>query len=399
MIIQFHSDRLSMILDKVRRQHPILREEAVGNLKSTIETVRTLLNKTDTVQLQKVAFEFSSSMLLACIDIVAIDKEGETATKATIVATLRPRESMLPRGWLKIVSTYPTPLLEQLVRDIIKIKGYNSLKGNEGISNHLPLWFLTSSLTKGILRHYQSESQKYTLDQYLMENCLTPDDALFKALWYTLLTSGNSNDLKQQSSERIMEELQNRQRILHRMEICQHYLNTLNGLADWSENVLEYILHKFGKPNSALDGKEAEQRFWHQIKANAKDEFRKWMIAKEVKSFFDGERANFWQFYIKSAKIKDVNKILAGRGFMMDFGHFGVVEFKDAGNAAYIYPKEFFHKLWNGAKFWTNSPSHYKEGSQTIKSKYLPDWDGRILHFKGWKRKTKKRIDRIIAEK
>ena len=115
--------------------------------------------------------------------------------------------------------------------------------------------------------------------------------------------------------------------------------------------------------------------------------------------FFEGDRAEFWRSYVNSAKVQDVNKILAGEGFMLNFGHFGVIEFKNVGNAAYIYPSDVFNKFWKSANFGTNSPSHFKDGTKTVRSKKLPTWDGRIIHHTGWQDTAKERIDILMAEK
>ena len=90
-------------------------------------------------------------------------------------------------------------------------------------------------------------------------------------------------------------------------------------------------------------------------------------MIEEVESFFEGERADFWRIYVEENKVRDVKNILAGEGFMLDFGRFGVIEFKNVGNAAHIYPESEFKKFWDGAAFWTNTASHFKNTAKTVR--------------------------------
>jgi hypothetical protein len=399
MRFQFNSDRLSLVLEKVRNQHPLMRSEFISIGESIIDEVRRLLEQTDFDHLKKLSFQFDLPKLLACIEIVAIDREGNTAEKAAKIAAFRPRDSMVVKCWFKLISFYPVPLLEQLLKDLVGIRGFSSLENHKRISNHVPRWFLASKLSHGIFRDYQSTSDSDTLDRFLTKNFLTAEDALFNVVWFTLLTGGKKNDLKRQYPMRILAEMKNCQRSSDLMMVGQHYLNTLNGLTDWYDDVLEYIRIKFGKPNSALDEKKFEHRFWHPVKESAKEQFRRWLIIEEIESFFEGERAEFWRSYVNSAKVQDVNKILAGEGFMLNFGHFGVIEFKNVGHAAYIYPIDVFNKFWKSANFWIASPSFFKEGTKTVRSNKFPTWDGRIIHYTGWQSTAKERIDILMDDK
>ena len=115
-----------------------------------------------------------------------------------------------------------------------------------------------------------------------------------------------------------------------------------------------------------------------------------------VELFFEGERADFWRPYVESAKVKDVQQIISGDGFMLDFGEFGVVEFKNKGNAAYVYPKHVFVEFWGRGKFGANNPEHFKDISRTIKGTAKSPWDGRILHFEKWQLRTSARIKKLL---
>jgi hypothetical protein len=72
--------------------------------------------------------------------------------------------------------------------------------------------------------------------------------------------------------------------------------------------------------------------------------YRNWLKSLELDTFFDAfpdnDRFAFWESYLP--------RITAVRGdreygrLFLDFGNFGVVEFAEVGNAAYVYPPEHF---------------------------------------------------------
>lgn len=399
MLIHVKSNRLAEVLEKVRIQHPIKKGENLGLKESIVDEVRSLLERSDIKGLSKLAFQFDPSKLVACIDIVAIDKTGEIAEKAAQVALLRPRDSMIIRCWFKLTISYPNPLLEKLLKDLVGMRSYGVLEQHANISKHLPQWLLAAELSMGIIRDYQSTPYIKKLDQFLADHFLNREDAIFKSVWLTLLTKGNAAEIKRQYPKRILDEINDRQRASESRLIGQYYLNTLNGMTDWSDIILEHIHKKWGKPHKQSDIKSVGHRFWDDIKEPAKEAFRRWLMLAEVESFFEGDRADFWRNYVIAAKVQEVTQILAGEGFMLDFGHFGVVEFKNVGNASYIYPRDIFKKYWKGAGFWVDSPVSFKDKTQTVRSKKLPTWDGRILHHSGWQSTARERINILMDEK
>ena len=263
------------------------------------------------------------------------------------------------------------------------------------ISPKAPFWFVSSDLVAGVYKDYHTENTFSGLDSYLNRHCLTPDDGLYQATWYALLTRGTASDLRREKDKRILACWNETIRTDLRILMGQHYLNTLDGLVEWSEKILNYI-HDVWKQPGFRNNQETESHFWKGVDDGAKKEFRKWLIQAEIESFFEGVRADFWRIYVRQGYVQDVKKILAGDGFMLDFDSFGVVEFKNVGNAAYIYPKQVFDQLWETAHFWANEHSHFKDTRKTARLKEIPTWDGRILHFRGWQQKTQEKIQKLL---
>ena len=122
-------------------------------------------------------------------------------------------------------------------------------------------------------------------------------------------------------------------------------------------------------------------------------QLRKWLLKKRIEDFFgNDERSDFWKSYVEQEYIINAESILSNQGFMLDFGKFGVVEFKEIGNAAYVYPKAVFHEYWANAKRKYHT-SGFKDKEKTIK---FSSWDGRVLHFEGWQSKTRYRLQQLF---
>ena len=388
MIVAFHTNRVENVLEKVREQHPYRRGENRQTPDSIIEEVRKKLTITYESHLKNLAYQFDLKRILACVEIVSVDKESEIARKASEVAQIRPREEAVRRGWYRLITSYPNPLLEDLLRKLIVVKGFSVLEKDPNVSPRAPFWFISSRLSAGLLKDYRETNFNENLDVYLNGNFLNEKDGMHQESWRSLLLDGKAVDIKKQEDNRILEEFTKITNAPHLLGFGQNYLNRLGTLSEWSKTILEYIYSKFGAPRRQRSDEELEGRFWMGVSEEAKREFQKWVILKEVESFFEGQRADFWRQYVEAGHVADVQQILDGAGFMLDFDHFGVVEFKDVGNAAYIYPKKVFREFWDGATFWCNVAGHFKDRARTIRIQRRPSWDGRIIHSGWWQANT-----------
>jgi hypothetical protein len=397
MWLSFSSDRLDEVLETVRMQHPVRKGKAIEIGASIVEEVRKRIDECEIDSLNDFAYSFNWKHILACIEIIAVDKEGNTAERAAYIAHLRPRDQAILAGWFKLVKFYPNPLLEKLLKELLTKKGFEALSAHPEISDRVPYWFVADNLALGILHDYQSGHSKNNFDNYLAEQEFSDGDGLYQRAWQVLLTKGKAGELKREKPGRILAEFNKAIKSTLLIKFGQHYLNTLKGRTEWAESVLKYINNKWGGPKSTDDRKESENRFWQGVNDFARQEFRRWLILEEVKTFFEGERANFWRVYVEADKVIDVKNILSGDGFMLDFGHFGVIEFKNVGNAAYIYPDNEFRRYWDGAMFYTNMTTYFKSTARTVRLKAEPGWDGRIIHFKGWQGTAKYRVNKLLS--
>ena len=398
MPLDFQPNRLAKIIEKVRKQHPQRKNDASPLESGTVDEVRKLLEQTAFDQISSLALGLNQKQLLACIEIVAIDGESNTAKKAAQVVTMRPRENMIVRAWFHLVKQHSNSLLERLLKDLISSKGFAPLANHPEISNRLAHWLMHPNLVVGIFKDYKNINNKYDLNTFLNDNFISDKYSLHIATWQRLLLKGSCDEIKCQSPIHILRIFEETMESSLRMKMCQHYLNTLTDFPAWDEQIIEYIHDKWGQPKSFDDARAADSRFWEGINHTQKLNYNRWLMNRAIKDFFEGERADFWRQYVDNGQIIFVEKILNGNGFMLNFGKFGAIEFKNKGNAAYVYPKMHFDYFRDKARFYTKDPKPFKDKAKTIFSHRFPDWNGRIHHNQRWKKRTKPIIDALIME-
>jgi len=351
MQLTFELKQIDRAIATIREQHPIRKGEIVEVGINVIEDVKEILNRTVYNDLKPIAFKFKARHLLACIEIVALEENENLLAKASFVLELRPRDGITCGIWFKLKMSYPNTNLETLLKLLISTNGPSAIENDPKISDNVVLWMISHPLSRGLLKEYQSQDYKSGLDYYLNKNFIEEEEGLYQESWRRLLIDGNADAIQIESTSRILQEFNKITNANHRNSFGQHYLNEICSIDAWKEPLLEYIHDKYGTPKEPGQRVQLETNFWESVTKSAKLEFRRWLILKEIVSFFEGERADFWRQFYEEGKIVDVQKILNGDGFMLDFGIFGVIEFKYVGNAAYVYPSDVFKKFWTGARF------------------------------------------------
>lgn len=144
--------QLDIILDQVRTQHPLRRGEEVEPPRSMIEEVRISLQSCPYEGVSDLAYRLSPKQLLACLEIIVIDREGEVPEKAADILRLRPRDQSIRKAWFKLVRIYPNKILEKLVRDLIQKRGISALTEDPKVSPKVALWFVSGRLSRAYSR-------------------------------------------------------------------------------------------------------------------------------------------------------------------------------------------------------------------------------------------------------
>ena len=398
MRIECQISHLETALSNIRKMHPN-RGEAVTRIGDTlIDKVRKQLEETSFGHLEGLAYRFGIREILACVEVAAHERVEETARKAGEILVFRPKKKALYRLWFKLKSLYPKHLLEKTIREMISRKGFQGLDEMPEVSPFVATWLISKSLDEGVLRDHQMRSSEKPLDPYLEENHISPDDGLNRAVWCTLLKKGSAKIISREKTKRIMEVFEDPRNAAESQKFGQHYLNVLERRANWKTPILEWIEKKFGVPTLDREHAKIETPFWRQVDAVPKKDFALWVMERRIEKFFEGERADFWKKFLRAGKVVRVQEILYGDGFMIDFDRFGVIEFKQVGNAAYIYPKSVFNDYWHGAQKHSQ-PWSFKDKYSTIRSAAFPSWDGRIIHKQNWQFYTTQFIQQLLSNK
>jgi len=383
--LHFYPKALEKTLSEIRQKHRVLKDGKHEISETIIDKVRAKLLACPDADLKKLAAELVSEEIRACL-ILLSDKD--VTEKAKVILLQRARTEILIDAWKRWLQTYPGPRnLETVARGLIEKLGIESLVERAVAPKYALEWIKASLLESGVLAHYHQTRGNTGLDKYLLTSYIKEDNGFFHAVWKHLLTSGTENQLLSEIQDRILMEFE--KPITgggDKVAYGRHYLNTLRIQSKWHEPILLYIAKHYGRP---ANPDQIEDAFWHVVDENVKSEFLKWYITKQITDFFEGERADFWRYFVKIRSVHDVRKILNGDGFMLDFGAFGVIEFKAIGNAAYVYPRDMFKRFWSTAQRYSN-PSDFKVPNRTVNYQF---WDGRIIHSGNWQPRNRGRIE------
>jgi len=397
MRIECQLSRLEEALSNIRKMHPY-RGESVSRIGETlIDNVRRQLEETSFDDLEELAYRFGIREILACVEIAVSERVEETARKAAEILRYRPKKRALFRVWFKLVFLYPNHLLEETMRDMIIRKGFQGLNEMPDVSPSVTNWLISKRLDEGVLQDHQTHSGQKTLDPYLEENHISLDDGLHRTVWCVLLKKGSANLISRENPKRLMEVFEDPRNAADSQKFGQHYLNVLQKRPNWATSVLEWIEQKFGSPKFVRDENERiETPFWRQVDIGPKKEFALWIMEQRIEQFFEGERADFWKRFLQAGKVVRVQEILQGDGFMIDFDRFGVIEFKQVGNAAYVYPQSVFNDYWRRSQKYYQ-PWEFKDKYKTVRCTNIPSWDGRIIHKSNWQYYTAQIIKELLG--
>lgn len=389
IIIHFQPRALTEVLEEVRKKHPDRRDQSGPPPKGLIDEVRQVLLNTPLEKLYSIAWGFSPRKLKACLFLL---QDKQVGAKALNVLIHRPRTDIFIPAWGLLVRDYPSDPLQHLVKTYADELGAECLSNAGAAPSYVSDWLRAPTVSAGVLDLYRRISGQRAYDVYLQNSKIKESDGLFRSAWHELLTKGTAKDLLVQEGKRIQREwLKPTTGAGAIVEYGRHYLNTLKEFKNWYEPLLEVIAARYGCP--ARD-KGHEDPFWKDVSQEARDAYLQWYISRQILEFFEGERAEFWRYFVDAHYVRGVTDTLEGKGFLLDFGSFGVVEFKDIGNAAYIYPKAVFDVLWSRAKTYAY-PSELKDRSRTVKS---VGQQGRIIHGPrgAWQEQAQNEIERLL---
>ncbi len=150
----------------------------------------------------------------------------------------------------------------------------------------------------------------------------------------------------------------------------------------WSDEIVDFIVAVLGDPRLQPDE-------WRGLPQNVIDAVVLRINTSKLETFFleaagDRERFEFWKNFVADMGPRSEGRVAAGQGFF-EFPGFGVVEFMEVGNAAYIYRTADYERMLS---------------RKSISNYMLKDPDAcitRILHYSGWPWRWEPQIRQLIA--
>lgn len=378
-------------LERVRAKHPTCGDALAADDHSRLAHLREILAATPPSDLARLAKTFHATDLSACVTIVSLDRDETIRSKAAAVVSHRPRSALLRHAWLSLLRYCPHRTLEGLVRSLLENLGEDVFiarcRGTKGAVE----WLGHESVVEGLFRVFTRQATALKLDAYLFLHGLDKSQGMYSSAWDFLMSSGDIDHFVREGGDRILLELlaatQQGERLAR---YCTRYLNIMAESGHLYTPILELILRRFGRP---ADGDTArhEDSFWTSVSDTGRAAFMQWLMKREISEFFsDDERSAFWASYVDNSSLRRVKRLQHVDGFLLDFGAFGVIEFKEIGNAAYVYAKEAFAAYWDRA-YLMQRHTDFKDKTLTLRT--WPN-DGRIFHHTGWEERTSQTLRR-----
>jgi hypothetical protein len=367
----FSPARVLDALGRVRGQHIQIADQPLLATNELIARVRTVLAGCDTgAALSEAARKFTTAELKAAIYLVASDEQQVIRNRVIGVIRERTRKDLLPLSWRLLVERYSSQELETVARELIASFGIADICGDNAYQrSRMENWLRHGRLASGVALDFDA-SGAGDLDAWLEAGALRPSGALARAVWVDVLTGGSAavwarmqTDLLVSRANSFPTEIQS--------GFAQRYLVELKARQHWNGLVCRWIRRQFGVPASG----ESHAPFWRRVPAPVRDEFRRWVQEQTLSEFFSahGDTAGRFQFWRRfSSRWHDVYAAVDNRVMVMDFDEFGVIEFAEVGNAAYVYDAQSFSYILSRNP---RSIAEFKNRSLVHE---------RILHFEGW---------------
>lgn len=151
----------------------------------------------------------------------------------------------------------------------------------------------------------------------------------------------------------------------------------------WAEVIILDLVKKLGDPRVKPEN-------WTGLSEEKRNALARWINTHKLSEFFlegagDEERFDFWKKFVNDMGPASEGRVRAGQGFF-EFPGFGVVEFMEKGNAAYIYEPDVYAKF----RSRRNVSNYELKDRSLVMSDYLglraagSSSEMRIIHQPGW---------------
>jgi len=387
-LAKFEPARTRAALARVRKAHIHTSATPAGFDDDFLDTLRRKLRG------DSLARSRSPAEVRGCLHLLSRDQDEQILNRAASVIETRARPDLLRPAWVLLRNHYPAPNLEETIRYLGNKVGWQRSTKSEEEAQHFRRWFSRDSLPNGLLVDFQEDADS-SLAVWLEDREIDGRSGLETATWNSALRG---------ASTRLIDQIGHRE-LLDRATRCESLIQSafsLNYLLKvtperWISEVVSWIEKRFGKPPRSEEGLSP---FWRQIDAETRRVFRRYAVEGTLRDFFDSVqdphgRFQFWRGFLDH--IEDAEAFLDHTVAIIDFGKFGVVEFGNVGNAAYVYGPEPLAAVWRGARS-ARHPADFKDREATLRRPHPgPAGDGRMIHHEGWQARYGAWIRRLLG--
>lgn len=371
----FSPQRTITVLKAVRQQHVRRAGEPGAPHDDLLGKVRrVLLDCEDLGRLIAAAHAFTTAELHATLHLLAIEEHKSIRIRILAVLRERRRRDLIRLAWRLIVERYSNLELETAFRELSGSFGIRDVCGDNAYQEaRLATWLRSEKLSSAMAADFDA-LEASDLDAWLQAVSVSPAGALARAVWIEALTCGSATVMRRMRAELLVSRA-GRFPTSVQHDFGVRYLTLLGSRSQWADVVLAWIRRQCGVPAIG----DAQTPFWRRVAEPVRDEFRRWVQERTLFEFFSasGDTLGRFQYWRRFSSLwKDVHAALDNRVMLMDFGSFGVVEFAEHGNAAYVYEARHFRAMASGDARYI---SDFKDKTRVYE---------RILHFDGWQYRT-----------
>ena len=390
-LASFRPGAVEKTLEVVRRDHPIAGTAIPAPGTELLAVVRQRLLDATEACLHQLAFDFETPALRACLKLLCMAEQPIVHKRAVEIIRFRPRPDLLRPAWSLLVNHYPVERLEVLVAKLGDTHHWKGLAPGPQDVERFEVWFGKEKLLSGMISDFIRTDSK-DLDEWLDRNGIDPISNLASQLWIDVLRRAKRKLIEKLGHLTLLTRAKRETSALQRT-FQRKYLEEFKNRDGWNEGVLKWIKQQHRVPNVGTHQSE----FWRSVSDPVRTEFRRWANEAVLRAYFDEiddphGRFVFWKQYIDH--VEDAAVELDGQVGLIDFGHFGVVEFSRIGNAAYVYPSSVFDRMRN---VWGSNEGGFKDRHRTVaRPSKGPNGDGRMIHLSDWQSKYRSWIWELI---
>lgn len=369
-IAQFKPVQLLKTEVEVLASHPNTADSAPDIKPDILQVMRHRLLSTPDEEIPVFARGLSPKELIAILHLLSLEEEdSKVIDRGKKVIWHRQRRDLVIRAWRLFLNHYPIDSIQFVLRLLVSRHRCFWMKNQDNAAKW-DKWLSAKSVTREILKDIEA-SGIVDIEEFIENLEIPRGSSLEKALWREILVEASALLIRKIGASTLMRRAQEEQEKYQR-RFASNYLCRLKKRSEWTTQVLSWIRDKYNVPRR----RDNQNHFWQNIPEEIRTEYLRWANETKIREFFERihdphGRFLFWKDFMD--QIEQVDVVVENQAMVMDFGHFGVVEFSEVGNAAYIYNRKHFAAIRN-IHFYAPA-SAYKNAETAY---------NRIIHRSGW---------------